>query len=442
MSEELSLSTQTTTQTVPKTGKGSRRSYILGVLNGAFFRTSEAFMHPQTVLTWFLDQLGAANILIAMVNPIRRNSSFLLQLVVSGHLERQPTKQPFYRTISYIRCLVLLALAVAIAVLPLGSPWLLTVFFVIFTAYSVGAGLVMVPFMDIVGKVIPAEQRGSFISQRLLWGGLLGIGASALTGYLLSEPGGLVFPLNVAVVIGLAAIALAAGALMMCLIDEPEGEVHKTIVPWQEQLRRGWRLLRDNPYYRRFALVRLALSPAQWATPFFTVYARRALDIPPAQIGFYLGARTAAALLSNLIWGPLSDRRGNRLLTQLSIGVGLLMPVSALLIGTAGQNAPPDAQRALSYAFAGVFVLLGAYESSRMISYVGYLLDLAPEIERPLYTAFSSTIFGLTNFSAFLSGLIVDAGGHAVLLIISACSYGLALFLSAGLIEPRTDLPT
>lgn len=434
------MSTPTDTLDRPQTGRGSRRSFILGILNGAFFRTSEAFMHSQTVLTWFLDQLGAANVLIAMINPIRRNSSFLLQLVVSGHLERQPVKQPFYRTVSYFRCAVLLVLAAAIALMPPGSPWLLTVFFVIFTGYSVGAGLVMIPFMDIVGKVIPSERRGSFFGQRLLWGGLLGIGASALTGYLLSEPGGLVFPLNVAVVIALGAVALAAGALMLTLIDEPKSEVHEVGLPWQEQLRRGWHLLKEDPHYRRFALVRLALTPAQWATPFFTVYARRALDIPPARVGLYLGARTAAALLSNLLWGPLSDRRGNQLMTRISIGVGMLMPILALATGTAGQNAHPDAQRTLSYAFAGVFVLLGAYESSRMISYVGYLLDLAPEVDRPLYTAFSSTIFGLANFSAFLSGLIVDAGGHAVLLIISACSYGLALILSAGMVEPRTNV--
>jgi MFS family permease len=414
------------------------RSFVLGVLNGALYRVSEAFIHPQTVLTWFLAQLGASNVLIGMIDPLRRGSAFLLQLAISGHLERRAHKLPFYRLISLVRCVGLLGLAAAIALIPLGSPWLLVVFFLIFTAYSMGAGLVAIPFMDIVGKAIPAEHRGSFFSQRLLWGGVLGIGASALTGYLLSAPPGLSFPRNVALLVALGALALGLAAFFMSLIAEPPSAgTTGDVLPWVRQIGRGFELLREDRGYRIFVLVRLALSPARWSIPFFTVYAQHALDIPPARIGFYLGARTVASLISNLLWGVVSDRHGNRRLMRISITVGLLMPLAALLIGVAGEGAPPARRDTLSYVFAVVFVGLGAYESSSFIAYVGYLLDLAPESQRPLYTATNSTLFGMVGLLSFMSGIIVDVTGYATLMTISTCCFAVALAVSLRMEEPR-----
>jgi hypothetical protein len=71
------------------------------------------------------------------------------------------------------------------------------------------------------------------------------------------------------------------------------------------------------------------------------------------------------------------------------------------------------------------------------VAYVGYLLDLAPEAERPLYTAFSSTVFGLANLTALASGMIVDATGFGTLFTTSVTCFGLALLISSWMGEPR-----
>jgi len=79
-----------------------RRNFLFGVLNGAIFKVTMLLIDSNTVLSWFLIQLGASNTLIGLVAPIRMGSSFLLQIFVSGLLQRRPYKLPFYRAMAVV----------------------------------------------------------------------------------------------------------------------------------------------------------------------------------------------------------------------------------------------------------------------------------------------------------------------------------------------------
>jgi hypothetical protein len=190
-----------------------RRNFRLGVINGALVTVANAFVDPDMVLSWFLAQLQVANVLIGAVQPIRLGSSFLLQIGASGYLQRQPRKLPAYLVLSFFRCALLLGMAVLVALTPVGSPWLVGGFFAILVLHSLSSGLIGQPFLDMVGKAIPIHRRGVFFAQRNFWGNILVLGASAVVGALLTEPLGLTFPLNVAVLFLLAAVFFALTAL-------------------------------------------------------------------------------------------------------------------------------------------------------------------------------------------------------------------------------------
>ncbi len=66
------------TAPVRLSAKDRRRNCRLGVINGAIFRVGDVFIDTEMVLTWFLAQLGASNLLIGLVSPIRFGGSFLL----------------------------------------------------------------------------------------------------------------------------------------------------------------------------------------------------------------------------------------------------------------------------------------------------------------------------------------------------------------------------
>ncbi|MDF1512428.1 MAG: hypothetical protein P1S60_01335 [Anaerolineae bacterium] len=316
----------------------NQRNFRLGVINGAFFRLADTLIDSQMVLTWFLAQLEVSNIWIGLISPLRMGSSFILQLFVSGYLERKPYKLPFYGLVSVFRCAILLVWAMVLLWIPVSSPWVVVAFFACLTLFSLGSGLVSIPFMDVTGKVIPPHRRGAFFGQRMFWGGVFGIGASWFLGYVLGEPDGLKFPTNIALLVGLASFFWFLTAVCWMLIKEPPGQIVKVQHTWKAQFQRGLQLLRENVNYRTYALVRLALSLSSWATPFYIVYAKSVLGIPAQRIGFYMGARTAASILTNLFWGRISDRSGNRKLLRVAIGVGCLMPVTALCTGVLRQN--------------------------------------------------------------------------------------------------------
>lgn len=413
-----------------------RRNFILGVINGAFVQPANAFIDPTMVLSWFLAQLGVSNVLIGLVTPIRMGSSFLLQILVSGHLQRKAYKLPFYQKVAVLRCTLLLGIAAVVAFIPQESTWIVVGFFTILVIYSLVSGLLGLPFMDIVAKMIPSRRRGSFFAQRSFWGNILVLGASAVVGYILDEPGGLRFPTNVAVLFVLASVFYGLTSVTLSFIHEPPGETKAERVRWIDQIRRGIDLLRTDTHYRLFLLTRLAIIPADWAGPFYVVYAKNVLGISPRLVGFYIAARTIAAILSNLLWGRISDRQGNRQLIRIANWIGLTVPLTALAIGVLATQqtiVPPW----LPYLYTLVFVAYGAFSTASAIGGMNYLLDIVPPAERSLYFGFNSTMFGIVRFSALASGLIVDWVGYRVLILIGAGFFALSLVLSYQLSESR-----
>lgn len=425
---------------VPAETRGSpgteRRNFVLGVLNGAIFKVTMLLIDSQTVVTWFLMQLGASNLLIGLVSPIRMGSSFLLQLFASGYLQKRPYKKPFYRAMAVVRAGTLLATALIVFALPLESPWLVGLFFLLLTAYSMGAGLTGLAFVDMVAKTIPPTRRGAFFGQRNFWGGLLALAAGPLIGWLLSESSGMRFPDNVAWLFGGAFVTLVAAAGMWAMVVEPPSPVIRETVGWVEQARRGGRLLRDNVPYRKYLLAQACTILADSAGAFYIVYAKAALGITAQMVGVYLTARTAASIGSNLLWGRISDRWGNRRLLQITNALGLCMPLIALGLGLLGGGVQAEGSW-LAWAYALVFVFSGAYLAAAGIARTGYLLDVTPPAERSLYLGFSNTLLGVVRFAAMASGLIADGAGFAALMVVSACFYGGAVLLTFAMPEPR-----
>ena len=222
------------------------------------------------------------------------------------------------------------------------------------------------------------------------------------------------------------------------MLRDAPGHEPGVIAALSGQLKRGFRVLRDDALYRHLALVHLALLVGDWSSSFYVVYARRELGIQAGLVGLYLGVRTVASILSNLVWGRVSDGRGNRALIITTTLVGMVTPLIALFIGSIGRSAPGDAVW-LGYAFAAVFLAAGAYSSGSGIGLMNYLMDTAPGEQRPLYLAFNNTIFGLVRFAAMASGLIVDWAGFRALFGISAVAYVIAFGLSLTMSEPRVQ---
>jgi predicted MFS family arabinose efflux permease len=259
-------------------------------------------------------------------------------------------------------------------------------------------------------------------------------------GFLLEAPDGLPFPTNYSLIFVISAITMGLGMGAWCLLKEPPDEsVTPHHIHWKEQFKRGVRIFRGNKHYRIYVAARICIILGQVAMPFYIVYAKDVLGITARMISVYLTARTAASIFSNIFWGRIGDLHGNRRLIRITTGIAILVPLSALGIGWIGR-AMPDTLPWLSYAFAIVFVGLGAFGNGAGIASINYLLDIAPPAQKPLYLGFTNTLMGIGMFTTALGGLIVDWAGFDAVMIIAAGFYVVAIGLSLFMIEPRKTM--
>jgi MFS family permease len=411
-----------------------KRSFALGVFNGAAFSLAEALIDPPLVLTWFVSQLTSSNLLAGLVSPLGNAGWFLPQIFVSARIQRMERKMPSYALAAVIRTIIWIFLAVAVWVVD--DPQILLIsFFVLYSIARLTSGLAGLTFFDVVAKTIPARRRGSFFSWRQLLGSLLGLGGGWIVKTVLNHPA-LPFPDGHALLFALYCVVMVPGLVSFISIREPPRKVVNIPVKISEQLRRASQLLRENKVYRRHLSARTALILAGVVLPFYGIYAKDVLGAPEGMVGVYVTTRIAAQMLFNLPWGRLSDRYGNRLAMQLlSLGSGATVLLALILIATVEFLHLQGTW--LPYLALPLFFLDGAIRPAQVLSGSNFLLELVPEDERPLYLGLSNTLMGIVVLISGMGGAVVDLFGFTGLFAASLVLYLLGYVFAAGLPEPR-----
>ena len=413
-----------------------RRNFSLGVVNGGMFIFAEALMSIDTVLTWFVQQLGGSNFLIGLVGPLRDAGWFLPQLFISHRLQRELLKQPLYRRAAMVRLLAWLVWTLAVFLLTQNPPLMLLVFFTAYAVNSLASGFAGLPFMEIVAKTIPPERRGSYFGARMFAGSLLSLLASVLVGVMLAENNPAPFPQNVGVLFAVSFISAVLGLTAFALVKEPRSEVRDDGITFAAHLQRAFRLPRYNRNLRYMLLARVAILLSYVAAPFFAIYSIDVLGAPPSIIGVYVGVRTVTALAINPVWSRLSDRRGNKLVMQLSTACGVVMLVWVVLVSLAVRAASVPVG-SLTYMFVPVFAWMGIYETGVGIGAINLTLEVAPASDRAIYIGLTNTVLGVAYISTAVSGLIVDAVGYEGVFSLGLALLVLALWALWRLRDPR-----
>ncbi len=404
----------------------NRRNFQLGVTNGVFVTLADTLMDPTLVLVSFVSTLTASPILIGLVAPLRDAAWFLPQLALSGWLQSRPRRLDVYGWTVYVR--VVLLAGVALAVYAIREPGaLLLAFFTLFLSYAVASGVSGLPFLEVVTKTIPAQQRAQFFAWRLFLGGILSLGAAALVRWALDDQTGLPFPDAYVLLFGLALLAYAIGWVAFMRLQEPPDPVLRPRASTLAQLRRAGGLVLTDPAYRLFLLTRLAFIVAGAVIPFVAVHAQTRLGGSRAMIGVYLSAFTLALLVANAVFGRFAERLGNRRILVGAAGAGLLMMVAvvALLI-TAGTGTLAPVW--VDVWLVPVFALSGAREAGLAVAGMPLLMDVAKAEDRTLYLGFTNTLLGAATLITGLSGVFVQLAGFESLLGVSVAAFGVALW--------------
>ncbi len=409
-----------------------RRNFALGVTNGAFFGFVDAVVSPYLVLPLFITGLGGSPILVGLLPAIYNGGWFLPQFLISHRLQRMPRKLGVYTTAGIVRIFCWIAFTIATFLIANSNPVLLLLtFFILFATYSLAAGFAGSPFLDVVAKTIPINRRGSFFSKRDLFGAVCGIAGGYVVNLFLHPSFTAPFPLNFGFIFAIACFAVIVGVFSFSFVIEPAETSSVRDVTFREQVHSAKHLLRDNCVYRRFLLTRIVIAVSDIASPFYAIYATTVLKVPAETVGAYIAIATASSLFTNPIWGRISDRRGNRVLF-IGASIALLAtPLIALAFGFLPSGP------SLALPFGLIFAFAGAARTAVNICAPSYLLEIAPASERPLYLGVTNSILGIATFLPVLGGILVDLAGFSSVILLALIFSGLAVWLAAGLAEPR-----
>ena len=339
------------------------RNFVLNAANGACTKTAEQLASAGVVLPLLLAAVGAPVGLAGVLEPVRRGASLLPGLIVSGRMRGFERRKGFWVVAGLVQAATLVVSAVAAAALSGALAGVVVV--VMLAVFSLASGAGSVAFGDVMGKTIVTRRRGRLLGLRAAAGGVVTI----VVGGVMAATLGPQVARGTFVGLLLASAALwVLGAWLFALIREPAGATAGARTPLAEA-RAGAALLRQVAGFRRFLLARGLLAVTEVAVPFYVLAARED-GVDASGLGAFLVASGVAAIVSNPVWGRLTDRSSDRAVMTAAGGIGALAAAFAAALHVAGSGSE------LAYA-AVVFVAVVAQEGVRL-GRKAYLVTAAP----------------------------------------------------------------
>src|SRR5204863_137057 len=185
---------------------------------------------------------------------------------------------------------------------------------------------------------------------------------------------------------------LLVSFVALVLVREPAPATTATATePLGAYLRRVPMLLRRDANFAWYLAARALGAVSGMGAAFYTVYALRAWQAPPATVGLFTVLLLAGSIAGTLVLGWLADRAGH--VVVVITGVAAAAAANALALGAPSLG-----------VFGFVFVLSGVQQASINVSGLNVLLEFAPaEREGPTYLGLGQTSLAPVAFTAPLT---------------------------------------
>jgi MFS family permease len=383
-----------------------------------------SFIATRTILPVYVSQLTDSEFAIGLLATIVGTGWLLPQLFTANWVQRLPVKKIVpVRVGLYAERLPVLLLVPA-AWLAIRSPELaLIVFFILISWHIFGAGTIAVGWQDMLAKIFPVERRGRFFGLANFSGTATGVLGAAFAGWLLDR---YEFPYGYVLCFAMASIFILVSWIFLALTREPAVEPEGPPLSQREHWRTVPQILSTDLNYRRYLISQLVIAAGGMAVGFMAVYAVQRWNLPDSQAGSYTIAMLLGQAPSNLAFGWLADRRGHKLVLEISALATVLSAVLACVAPAAAW-------------FYLVFVLTGVSTAGFILSGLMIVFEFSDAGLRPTYIGLNATVIGIFAAATPLVGSWLAASfGYRVLFIVAAVFSALGLVLLRWWVtEPR-----
>lgn len=367
-------------------------NFFLNAGNGALTKLAEQIASPSLVLPWLLGAIGAPASFSGFLVPLNRSGSLIPQLLVSARIRTFPRRKYFWVAAGYTQALALL-LMIPLTLTAEGM-WGGMGILLLLALFSICSGIASISYKDVMAKTIPKGKRGTLLSIRATTGGALALGAGIWLMLAAGEDEPLIF---YGALLAVAALLWIVATTLFVFISEEKGATTggRNAI---EEAKKGWSILLDQTGFRRFVIARGLLLGVPLVLPFYSLFARE-LGTGLGGLGLFVMANSLAMVLSSYFWGRLADRS-----SKLAMAYGGFAGFTAALIVLALGSRPELDYTAWWLAF--IIFTTGFAQAGTRLGRKTYLVDAAPEEERPLYVAVSNTMTGIFFLSSSLVGFL------------------------------------
>jgi len=401
-----------------------RWNFAVNIMDAVFFSIGMSFASVSTILPAFIRHFTPSNFIIGLVASLSMLGWFLPQIFTANYTQKLKRRKDFVllgglgeRIPWFFLFLVVLYLS------KFPPPLFLPVFLILYGIFAFSGGIIAPAWLDMLAKVIPLKKRGRFFG----WSNFLGGGTGMLAGffsiYVLHKYS---FPRNFSLCFLITFITTSISYVFVALVREPVYPLKDKNPGFGEYVQKLPHLLKRDRNFSSFLFTNIFLSFGGMATAFFAVYALDSLTLPDSQMGVFTALILGAQTVSSLLWGYLGDRKGYKLVMEMSA----LLTISACFLAVFSSSL---------YLFYLVFFLTGCSFSAGMISGQNIVLEFStPEI-RPTYIALTNTLRApFIGLSPLIGGIIADKTSFPfVFILVTLIVSAGALLLKFLVKEPR-----
>jgi len=402
-------------------------NFLRHVASLAASKTGDGLADPKLVLSWLLGALGAPEIYIGLLVPVREAGALLPQLATAGFIRALPRRKWVWVVGSAVQGAAVAAMAAVAWRLDGAAAGAAVV--ALLAAFALARSVCSVSYKDVLGKTVSKSTRGTATGTAatiastlvLLFGVLLSTGVLELSVDLIAT-----------VLLGAAGLWFLA-AVVFASIAEASGSSasgENALFVAIEQIG----LLRRDPQLVRFIVTRGLLVATALAPPYLLVLAGRTGGRQLGALGPFVVASALAAVTSAYLWGRLSDRSSRRVLMIAAL-VGAAALAAAAVLGAAARAGGTEGEVVTGVAFPFVlYVMMIAYQGVRL-GRSTHVVDMADEQTRAAYTALSNTAIGVFLAGGGVFGMLATRFGEAAVLCVFALMCLAAAFTASGLAE-------
>jgi MFS family permease len=289
--------------------------------------------------------------------------------------------------------------------------------------YTIGSGLTVIGWQDMIAKIFPVEKRGQFFGITNFVGNGAGILGAVAVPIILAR---FTFPLGYVLAFAIGAALIFLSWVFLSLAREPAVHSSKPPVSQLGYLRSLPAVLRKDRNFRLYLLSSIVFALSGMATGFLAVYAAQTWNLPDSQAGGFTVAFQIGLAVANLFFGFLADRKGHKLSLEISLGVSALSLILAIM-------APNP------WWFVIIFFLRGAVNAGTFVSGVSIVYEFTDAENRATYIGLANTLPGVAgSIASLIGGWLAGAISYQAMFILAAVIGVISLIiLRFAVREPR-----